>query len=156
MTSHFTPPTPCVPAGAAPVGLVTELDPMSLLAVLYLRVWCDTGLTEITRDLRLALGDTHGKNAATAFEALCQTLLATGRRPFMRHGSGCKCLGGDEACFAQLISAAALGEREDALMLAMLMVRPDCAPHLVDLAQTSGLALQRMHLRHAHGSVALH
>ena len=156
MTSHFVPPvTPNVTPqpGAAPVGMVTELDPVPLLATLYLRVWCDSGPAQIDQDFRLALGATAGARAAETFADLCQTLLATARRPLMRHQTGCRCLGGDEACFAQLITAAAFGAREDALMLAMLMVRPDCAPGIVDLAQQAGLSIHRIILR---GPTVLH
>ena len=60
----------------------------------------------------------------------------------MRHGGGCPCLGADEAAFAQLVQTATEGEREDALMLACCMVRPDLAPSLVHLAQMAGLALR--------------
>jgi hypothetical protein len=59
----------------------------------------------------------------------------------MRHGCACPCLGADEAAFARLVQTATEGEREDALMLACCMVRPDLAPGLVHLAQAAGLAL---------------
>ena len=42
----------------------------------------------------------------------------------MRHSIECRCLGGDEACFANLVATAAEGEREDALLMATLMVEP--------------------------------
>ncbi len=161
MSSHFTPPHDWPPndhptAGGAAVGLVTDLDPAAMLAVLYLRVWCDDGLDRVTEDFSLALGQPHGTRAAAAFGALCTACLQSGRRPLMRHMSGCRCLGGDEACFAQLLTQAATGDREDALMLAMLMVRADHAPGLVELAQQSGLALYRMTLCDGPRGQALH
>ena len=153
MSSHFTPPPL---QGAAPVGLVTELDPMPLLAVLYLRVWCESGPADIAQDFSLALGGPLGNSAAATFGDLCSTLLAMARRPLMRHQTGCRCLGGDEACFAQLIALAAQAQREDALMLAMLMVRPDCAPRVVALVEQAGLAIHRMILRAPAGAPVLH
>ena len=43
-----------------------------------------------------------------------------------------------------MIGAAADGAREDAMMLAALIVRPDFAPALAALSEQLGLALQRM------------
>jgi hypothetical protein len=64
----------------------------------------------------------------------------------MRHQPRCKCLGADEACFANLVSCATEGDREDAMLIATLMVRPDFAPHLAEAAQVFGLGLKRMAL----------
>ena len=59
----------------------------------------------------------------------------------MRHHPKCPCLGADEACFANLVAEAVWGVREDAMLFAMLIVRADCAPGLVALAEQFGLAL---------------
>ena len=64
----------------------------------------------------------------------------------MRHQPRCKCLGADEACFANLVSYATEGDREDAMPIATLMVRPDFAPHLAAAAEVFGLGLKRMAL----------
>jgi hypothetical protein len=61
----------------------------------------------------------------------------------MRHHVGCRCLGADEACLAQLIGSAAEGAREDAMMIACLLVRADAAPIVADIAQMAALHLQR-------------
>ena len=62
----------------------------------------------------------------------------------------CTCLGADEACLANLIALATEGEREDALLIATLIVRADVAAHLMAAAQTFGLAIKRMALRLDH------
>ena len=62
----------------------------------------------------------------------------------MRHSIECRCLGGDEACFANFVGYATDGEPEDAFLLAATMVRPDMAGVLVSLAQEFGLALKSM------------
>ena len=129
-------------AGGAPVGRVETLQPLEGLSVRALRRWCDGGAEALAEDLGWALGEDHGGRAAKAFDALCRHCLASCRRPLMRHGGGCPCLGADEAAFAQLVQTATEGEREDALMLACCMVRPDLAPSLVHLAQMAGLALR--------------
>ena len=50
---------------------------------------------------------------------------------------------GDEAAFAEVVRLAAGGEREDALMIACCLVRPDLAPALVHLAEQAGIRLGR-------------
>ena len=129
------------PLGGAPVGHIETLQPLEGLSVRALRRWCDGGAEALAEDLGWALGEDHGERAARAFDALCRHCLSGCRRPLMRHG-GCPCLGADEAAFAQLVQTATEGEREDALMLACWMVRPDLAPALVHLAQMAGLALR--------------
>ncbi|MBV0911860.1 hypothetical protein [Anianabacter salinae] len=141
--------------GGAPVGLVADLAPVEAWAVACLRRWNDgpDAQEDILREIVGQLGARHGETAMCAFQDLCILCARYGRRPMMRHQSGCKCLGSDEACFANFIGAAADGAREDALMMAMLLVRADIAPCLVGLAETVGLALRRMTLhaddRHA-------
>jgi hypothetical protein len=46
-----------------------------------------------------------------------------------------------------MVASAAEGAREDALMMALLLVRADIAPLVTGLAQDAGLALRRMTLR---------
>ena len=130
-----------LPVGGAPVGRLDTLQPLEGLSVRALRRWYDGGREALAEDLGCALGEGHGDRAAQAFDALCRHCLAGCRRPLMRHGGSCLCLGADEAAFAQLVQTATEGEREDALMLACCMVRPDLAPALVHLAQIAGLAL---------------
>jgi len=130
------------PAGGAPVGRMDTLPLLEGLSVRALRRWCDGGAEALAEDLGWTLGESHGERAARAFDALCRHCLSSCRRPLMRHGGGCPCLGADEAAFAQLVQTATEGEREDALMLACCMVRPDLAPALVHLAQIAGLALR--------------
>jgi hypothetical protein len=64
----------------------------------------------------------------------------------MRHGPDCRCVGGDEAAFAHLVAAAAADEREDAALMASLLVRPGIALEAVALAGQFGLGLRRMQL----------
>ncbi|MEO1249057.1 MAG: hypothetical protein AAFW76_04380, partial [Pseudomonadota bacterium] len=67
-----------------------------------------------------------------------------GRRPLLRHSVACKCLGGDEATFANIVGFASDGGREDAFLIAANLVRPDMAAAIVALAESFGLALKRM------------
>lgn len=133
--------TAAPPPGGAPVGHLDALPPLEALSVRALRRWCDGGAEALAGDLALALGPRSGEEAARAFDAFCRHCLSAGRRPLLRHGGGCPCLGADEAAFARLVQTATEGEREDAMMLACVMLRPDLAPATVFLAQAAGLAL---------------
>lgn len=137
--------------GGSAVGQLTHLDDLSACAVIYLRLWSDgpDGQAAVWNDLVCGLGHARGRAALASFEALVGLLGRHGRRPLMRHAAGCACLGADEACFANFIATATTGEREDALLMAMLLVRPDVAPHLCATAMNLGLALKQMLLRSA-------
>lgn len=132
--------------GGAPVGLVSDLDPIEAGAVIYLRLYCAgaEARRQAERDFALSLGSDHGLAALKSLGRICELCVEHGRRPLMRHSVSCKCLGADEACLANLVGAAGTGAREDAMLLAAWMVRPDMAPHLAGLAETLGLALGRM------------
>ena len=54
----------------------------------------------------------------------------------------CKCFGANESCFANFIGYASEGAREDALMIAMTIVKPEKAQVLAGLAEDFGLALR--------------
>jgi hypothetical protein len=139
--------------GGAPVGYVTELGPVEAGAVLYLRLWCNgaDAQQQVWNDFAECLGVHHGRSALQSLEDLCQLCAKHGRRPLMRHHVSCKCLGADEACFANFVATATEGAREDAMLMATLLVRPDFAPCIVELAQSLGLALRKMSLRgHMH------
>lgn len=135
--------------GGAPVGYVTELGPIEAGAVLYLRLRCDgpDAQAQVWSDFATALGASHGRKALTSFGTLCDLCVRHGRRPLMRHHVTCKRLGADEPCFANFIGYASEGEREDAILIAATMVRPDMALPLVDLAQGFDLALKRMAIK---------
>ncbi|MHA6262362.1 hypothetical protein ACXYMO_04100 [Arenibacterium sp. CAU 1754] len=134
--------------GGAPVGYISDLDAVEASVVLYLRLWHDgaAGQSRMWNDFARLLGPKTGRRALRSFEQLCGLCARHGRRPFLRHDVVCKCLGADEACLAQFISAAAQGDRKDAMLIATLLVRADVASSLVALAEAVGLALQRMTL----------
>ena len=134
--------------GGAPVGFITELDPIEAATVIYLRLWCDgpESQANVANDFADALGQDHGRRALQSFERIWELCANHGRRPLMRHSVQCKCLGADESCFANFIARAAEGEREDALLIATLLVRHDVAPLIASLAADFGLALKRMNL----------
>lgn len=134
--------------GCAPVGYVAELDRIEAASVIYLRLWSESAETrsQVWNDLATGLGRDHARKAIQSFEQLCSLCVKHGRRPLMCHSVQCKCLGSDESCFANFIATASEGEREDAMLIATLLVRPDIAPLIASLAADFGLALRKMHL----------
>lgn len=131
--------------GAAPVASLEALPGLEAWAVCAFRLWADgaEGQRGLAEDSAHRLGDEAGRRIADLFGDLVEMVLTHARRPLMRHDRSCACVGADEAVFAHFLAAATQGEREDALMIACLVVRPDVAPLAVSLAQTVGLALVR-------------
>ena len=135
--------------GSTPVGAVADLDTIEAEAVLYLRLWANGPLSQaqVWNDFASALGARQGAKALKSFEAICKICATHGRRPLRCRHVTCTCLGADEACFANIVGSASEGAREDALMIAMNIVRPDMAAALVSMAEDVGLALRRMALK---------
>lgn len=129
-----------------PVGFVSELEPVEAGVVIYVRLFCAgaDARRQAERDFATSLGPDHGAQALNSLRRICDLCAEYGRRPLMRHSISCKCLGADEACLANLVGAASAGDREDAMLFAALIVRPDMAPCLAGLAETLGLAMRRM------------
>jgi len=135
--------------GGVAVGQLADLSPADAAAVLCLRLWTSgrRGREAVRAEFTEMLGEGEGHAATDVIDVLLDLCAAHGRRPLACHGAACACLGADEACFAHLLGAAAEGQREDAMLLATLLVRPDMAPVLADLARDAGLALRRLTLR---------
>ena len=145
MTIHFD---PSKNRGGATVGSINDLDAVAAASVIYLRMWCDGPENQhnVQNDFASTLGLDRGQQALESFSELCNLCARHGRRPLMRHAINCKCLGADEACFANFIATAADGARDDAMLIATLLVRPDVAPVIASLAMDFGLALKQMNL----------
>lgn len=144
--------------GGAPVGFITELDGIEAASVIYLRLWSDgaDAQAQVRDDFVTALGHHCGEKAIESFEQICSLCAVHGRRPLMRHSVQCKCLGADEACFANFIATASEGAREEAMLIATLLVRADVAPLLASCAFDFGLALKRMRLGAPRDYAAVH
>ncbi|XDA98681.1 hypothetical protein AB1M95_01895 [Sulfitobacter sp. LCG007] len=132
--------------GAAPVAQIADLSEVEAAAVIYLRLWCEgpESQSRVWTDFVNALGPERGRNALKSFEHLFGLCVEHRRRPMMRHSVNCACVGSDEACFCNFILTAIEGDREEALMIATLLVRADLAPALTSLAMEYGLALKTM------------
>ena len=147
MTSEFgTESFPVrVERGAAAVGRFDAMPDDEAWWVWALRLWCDGPQAQalFAQDVAARLRPGHGSAFIARFGDLMTLIQRHARRPLARHGAGCPCVGADEAVFALLCSTATHGEREDAMLIACLLLRPDVAPLAVSLAQSLGLDLAR-------------
>ncbi|KIC09779.1 hypothetical protein RA19_13460 [Leisingera sp. ANG-M1] len=134
------------PRGGVTVGTLSDLPPLEAGAVIYLRHWFSGSETraQMRRDFEVNFGPEMAEAAFEAFGFLCNFCATHGRRPLVRHGMTCKCLGADENCFANLLASAAEGQDDDAHILAALIVTPRKAQELTRLASDCGLLLQQI------------
>ena len=127
--------------GGAPVGYLSELNQLEQNAILFLRYWSQCA--KVDHDLQnkfwsnftYDLGVTKARQAIDAFDEIFNLCVKHSRRPIMKHDLDCKCIGGDESCFANIIGFAQNGELEDALLLASNLVAPKFASYLVNSAR---------------------
>lgn len=118
-------------AGGAAVGRLDDLPPLERMVVLCLRLW------SAGADLR------GGQTACEGLDELIGTVVRHARRPLLCHAPDCPCAGADEAVLARFVALAAEGAREDAVLIATLLVRADLALGLAALAEQVGLGLTR-------------
>ncbi len=132
--------------GGATVGVLSELPPIEATAVRHLRQWFDSPGTrlEMRDEVISHLGAELTDVALQTFGQLCMLCVQHGRRPLIRHGLQCACLGADENCFANMVAAAADGQVDDTMLFASLIVRPSMARELLPLASEFGFLLRQM------------
>jgi hypothetical protein len=131
--------------GAAPVGRLAELPPLEREVIRCLRLWCagPEGRGAVACELAARHGDGIGRGLAADFGDLVAIMAGHSRRPLVGHAPGCPYAGADECVFARLVALAAEGAREDAVLMAALMVRADLALTLTTRAEAIGLRLMR-------------
>lgn len=139
MTLHVSMPQ----RGARTVGSLADTSPLEQLAVICLRYWARDPVSQACLLARLAdgLGAARGRSTLEVMNEMMEVVGRYGRRPFIRHGKSCDCLGADEAVFAGLIEAGVSGDPEDAVLFAGLIVRADMARPLAGLATEFAIAL---------------
>ena len=132
--------------GGAPIGLMQHLSAEEYLAITFLRRWCGTNIEkyDLEQDLILALGFSLGKETIQRFDLLCEILLCFGRRPLIRYRNHCECFGADEGCFAQLLTRAVFEEKEETMLMALLLVSPSLATQVVDLSLKIGNSIKSL------------
>jgi len=129
--------------GTAPVDHISEMTGLSGMVIACLRHWNSGGAAAALWLLRDRLGERQAGASFKALQDLADTLGTCMRRPLRCHAPHCHCVGSDEAAFARFVEEAALGVREDALMLASLLVDARGILPLTDAAGRLGLHLHR-------------
>jgi hypothetical protein len=131
--------------GGAPVARLDGLPPLERRVIRCLRIWCAgpdgerAVRWEIARDGEAAECD----RLARSFAELLQITAGNARRPLYGHALDCPCAGSDECIFARFVALAAEGAREEAVLIAALLVRADVAICLTAAAEAVGLGLMR-------------
>lgn len=132
--------------GGEAVGMISTFAPWEVALIKTLRLWCDghDGQIRIRRDLALVMTEAEADRRFEFFEDLVRTILCYARRPLVRHDFDCRCVGADEAVFANLVRTAATGDLGDAVLIATLMVGPAQAERIAMLAGEVGHAMQHL------------
>lgn len=133
--------------GAAVVADLRRLPSVQALSVMFLRDWCSGSRASVSNALCEALGPQQGASTMAALDTLLGLLARDGRRPLCCHALHCLCVGADEAVIANLLHLAAMGEREDAMLIASLLLPADRAMIAVEAARVAGLGILRTNIR---------
>ena len=126
--------------GRAPVGFLSELNDLEQNTIIFLRYWSQNSSihdhlqNKFWSDLTKKLGLSKTSRAIDAFDEAFKLCIKYSRRPIMKHDLDCKCVGGDESCFANIFAFASEGKQDDALLLASNLIAPKFAPYLVNSA----------------------
>lgn len=134
--------------GAFPVSALDRLPPGEALVVLCLRRWSD-GPGAVEALLLPALGPSGTRSCLRAFGEMMGLMQRHCRRPLVQHGQACRCVGSDEAVLAHFVMIAATGEREDAMLIASLLVEGPLLLPMAEAARAAGLYLYQAGLRQA-------
>lgn len=98
----------------------------------------------MTREIHDALGPQRGQRVITLWTEFLEIYRCHQLNTAEPHTIYDACLGIDEASFATFLSTAADGEREEALLLALSLVRPDAVLILTNFATQIGLSLKQI------------
>lgn len=140
--------------GSDRVGDLDALTEFEVTAVLYLRLWCSGAEAKagIWSDFASALGDTEGGALMRAFEGVLVTMVENARRPLRRLSLPSTGIGADEAAFAEMMAAAAWGDREETVRLAAEIAAPSVATVIAAQAERAALGLRRVLMRREGGA----
>ncbi|SIT76151.1 hypothetical protein SAMN05421665_0319 [Yoonia rosea] len=132
--------------GASVVGQLTDVAPWEAELIMSVRFWMAgaDSQTEVWNGFAQNFGTVEGLAELRNFECLLSDLCRFARRPLVRHGLGCTCIGSDEAILQTLVREAARGDLAEAAMIASLIVPARHAEPVALMAARVGLAMQRM------------
>ncbi|WP_152452895.1 hypothetical protein [Roseivivax sp. THAF40] len=114
-----------------------------------IRLWMEgpEGKAEVWNSFARCFGGDAGRAEIHRFETLLASLYTYARRPLVRHGLACMCIGSDEAILQTLVREAARGDLPEAAMIASLIVPARHAEPVALMAAPVGQAMQRISKR---------
>ncbi|GIT91587.1 hypothetical protein JANAI62_20440 [Jannaschia pagri] len=132
--------------GGATVADIRTMEGDQALAVIMLRDWFDgpQGQARVSQTFLQELGAQAGAGAIDAWADFGALISDGTRRDVMRHSVNCRCVGADEAVLAQVISLAARGAREDAMLILSLLVTGERLLPAIQTVEQVGAALLRI------------
>ncbi|PXW70781.1 hypothetical protein C7964_102680 [Loktanella sp. PT4BL] len=132
--------------GSSVVGHLTDIAPWEAELIMSVRFWMagPDSQAEVWNGFAQNFGTVEGLAELRNFECLLSDLCRFARRPLVRHGLGCTCIGSDEAILQTLVREAARGDLAEAAMIASLIVPARHAEPVALMAARVGLAMQRM------------
>ncbi|WP_292308449.1 hypothetical protein [Marivita sp.] len=141
--------------GRSVVGHLGDLPAWEATLILSTRLWMDgpDGQAEVWSDFARCFGPARGRDELRQFETFLSRLLSAARRPLVRHGTGCACIGSDEAVLRLLVHEAAKGDLAEAAMIASLILPAHHAEPIALMAARIGSAMKALA---DHPSAALH
>ena len=94
-----------------------------------LRLWCAGPEGQRRGSLASSRRATarSGRGSPPTSATSCRSTAGHARRPLLGHALDCPCAGSDECVFARFVALAAEGAREEAVLMAALIVRADLA-----------------------------
>ena len=132
--------------GGSPVAIMSDLSWEEHLVIYYFRC-CFVGseaLLEIHEEFRFYLGTETANKTIGALQFLFTKLQNGGRRRLVSHDLNCKCVGADENCFAQLVTRSTYTDKNDAILIGILLTDADLAPELVYAAEDFAQGVQAL------------
>lgn len=129
--------------GGETVGNLKAISGDRVLAILMYRDWFagEDGRARISDVFRDTLAADAAHWALLSWTDLMSDITRHARRPLAFHAPHCDCIGADEAVFAQLITLAARGAREDAMLMLSLMIQADRLIVALNAAEDAGRAI---------------
>ena len=95
-------------------------------------------------EFRFYLGKETANKTIGALQFLFTKLQNGGRRRLVSHDLNCKCVGADENCFAQLVTRSTYTDKNDAILIGILLTDADLAPELVCAAEDFAQGVQAL------------
>ena len=136
---------PILRVAGRPVAALHDLPALERRLVHALRLWVSgrSGQRRVAEGGALGLDARRGRACLLRLDETMSLVLLHGRRETAIAPDGSEGVFADEAVLARLVALAAEGARDEAVLMAALLVRADLSLALARAAEGLGLALMR-------------